>query len=357
MPEDGTSRAPRFAGIEGSSGETDARRIGSRTGAPLVLATRPFAREVRARSWAEVTVTFALLAAGFGASLGPTPALVKAAIAAPLGLLLVRAFVLFHDHQHKALLHDSRAARALFSLVGLFLLTPPRVWRETHDYHHAHTAKLVGSHIGSFPTLSVGIWRRLSPRERRRYAAARHPLTVLAAYVTVFLYGMCLQPLFTAPRRHAAESLAALALHGLLVAALAHALGPAALFLGFLLPLNVAFVFGAYLFYAQHNFEGVVLADRAEWDPTRAALRSSSYLAMGPVARWLTANIGYHHVHHLNARIPFYRLPEAMAAVPELRDPIVTTLAPRDVAATFRLKLWDPVAGRMVGFPRATDGG
>jgi hypothetical protein len=50
------------------------------------------------------------------------------------------------------------------------------------------------------------------------------------------------------------------------------------------------------------------------WDYTHAALRSSSMFEMSPLMHWFTGNIGYHHVHHLNHRIPFYRLPEAMAA-------------------------------------------
>jgi omega-6 fatty acid desaturase (delta-12 desaturase) len=78
-------------------------------------------------------------------------------------------------------------------------------------------------------------------------------------------------------------------------------------------------------------------------------------MKLGPVMIFFTGNIGYHHVHHLNHRIPFYRLPEAMAAIPELRNPRgVTSLHPRDVIACFRLKLWDPSLGKLVGFPKAT---
>ena len=71
----------------------------------------------------------------------------------------------------------------------------------------------------------------------------------------------------------------------------------------------------------------------------------------GRVMAWFTGNIGYHHVHHLNPTIPFYRLPEAMAGIPELQNPGVTRLTPREIAANFRLKLWDCAAGRMVGYP------
>ena len=79
-------------------------------------------------------------------------------------------------------------------------------------------------------------------------------------------------------------------------------------------------------------------------------------MRLGPVMRYFTGNIGYHHVHHLNHRIPFYRLPEAMAGIPELQHPRgVTSLWPRDVIACFRLKLWDTELGRLVPFPEAAE--
>jgi omega-6 fatty acid desaturase (delta-12 desaturase) len=65
---------------------------------------------------------------------------------------------------------------------------------------------------------------------------------------------------------------------------------------------------------------------------------------------WFTANIGYHHVHHLNARIPFYRLPEAMAGIEELQSAGTTSLYPLDIYRCLRLKLWNPERNRLVTF-------
>ena len=117
------------------------------------------------------------------------------------------------------------------------------------------------------------------------------------------------------------------------------------------LPHFIACALGAYLFYAQHNYPGMTLQPREKWDYSRAALESSSYMPMNPVMAYFTGNIGYHHVHHLNPGIPYYRLPEAMAAVPELQHPGQTVLTPGGMRACFALKLWDPGAGKMVGYP------
>ena len=73
-------------------------------------------------------------------------------------------------------------------------------------------------------------------------------------------------------------------------------------------------------------------------------------MKLNPFMQWVTANIGFHHVHHLNSKIPFYRLPEAMAAIPELQQAKVTTLKPHDIAACLRLKVWDADQNKMIGF-------
>ena len=97
------------------------------------------------------------------------------------------------------------------------------------------------------------------------------------------------------------------------------------------LPFAVAAAMGAYLFYAQHTYEGLRILPTEEWTYFQGALESSSYMKLGPIMKWFTGNIGYHHVHHLNPHILFYRLPGAMAAIPELQHPVVTSLGPRDI--------------------------
>jgi omega-6 fatty acid desaturase (delta-12 desaturase) len=314
----------------------------------LIDLTRPYAEERPARSWAEVGLTAALLAASVTGAivLDPWPAALACSIGA--GLSVVRFFMLYHDHLHGALLRTSWLARGLFTLFGLLVLTPTRVWRDTHNYHHAHNCKIVGSHVGSFPILTVAMYEALGPAQRRLYRFVRSPLNVALAYLTIFLWGMCLSSFLRRPRKNA-DSLLSVLLHGSLVALTAVLAGPRAAVLGCVLPLVIACAAGALLFYIQHNFEGVQIQPRESWSYGCAALQASSYMRTGPVLAWITANIGYHHVHHLNPGIPFYRLPEAMAALPALQHPGVATLSPRDLAACFRLGLWDPDAGRMVG--------
>ncbi len=321
-----------------------------RTGKALIEASRPYAKESRPRSWWALVSTLCLLAVTTALAVLSHPWSVRLAFAIASGLTIVRMFILYHDFMHGALLRNSWPARAVFYTYALLIMTPPKVWRETHNYHHAHTAKIVGSHVGSYTMVTPRIWAAMSPRARLYYRAARHPLTILVGYFTIFMFGMCVAPFLRAPAKKWDSGLSLL-VNWALSAFLVWQFGFAVFFFGYGLPLAIATAMGGYLFYAQHNFPGAHVQPRELWTFTRSALESSSYMEMGPVLRFFTGNIGYHHVHHLNSQIPFYRLPEAMAGIVELQDPPRTSLTPRDIVACLRLKMWDPDAGHMVGFP------
>ncbi|MBK8218190.1 MAG: fatty acid desaturase [Myxococcales bacterium] len=324
----------------------------TRTEKELIAASRPYASESKAQSWTAVLVTLVVLV-GFwsGAALAPHWAL-RLVFGILAGLTIVRMFILYHDYMHGAILRGSALAKALFYVYGVVVMTPPRVWRDTHNYHHANTAKIIGSHVGSYMMVTTGMWAKMSSRERFMYKAVRHPLTILFGYFTVFMLGMCVSPFVRAPKKNW-DSAVSLLLNWTVTALVVWKLGVLAFVLGYFVPLAVAMASGAYLFYAQHNFPEMNVQPRHEWTYARAALESSSYMKMGPVMNWFTGNIGYHHVHHLNQQIPFYRLPEAMGSIPELQNPPTTTLRLSDVVACFKLKLWDPDSGKMVGYPEA----
>lgn len=316
----------------------------------LLVASKAFTVEDPARSRRESIISFAAIIACTAAAALVRPWPLQLALGIVEGLLVVRVFILYHDVMHGAILRGAKVWRAIYSAYGVLVLTPPNVWRETHNYHHAHTAKIIGSNIGSYPMVTLRMYEGLKPWQRWLYLAARHPLNIAFAMVTVFLIGMCVRPFLRKPKQMW-DSALAFVLFWAIVGTLASFGLWSALVFAYLVPVAVGTAMGAYLFYAQHNYPGVKVAPRETWTFTGASLESSSYMEMGPLMRWFTANIGFHHVHHLNAAIPFYRLPEAMAQIPELQSPGKTSLKLKDVLACFRLKIWDPERNEMVGAP------
>jgi omega-6 fatty acid desaturase (delta-12 desaturase) len=188
----------------------------------------------------------------------------------------------------------------------------------------------------------------MSGRQKFEYLAIRHPLTIALGYFSMFIFGMCITSFISSPRKHF-DSLIALVIHITLSVLLCLFLGWQIWFCLFFLPFLIAFAMGAYLFYAQHNFPGVSFSDNKEWAYEKAAMESSSYMVMGPVMSWLTGNIGYHHIHHLNSKIPFYRLPEVMTHFKELQTCKRTSLKFSEIYACLRLKIWDQDKKKMIG--------
>lgn len=337
--------------IEGPLGAP--REYLPRTGRDLMLATKRFADDIPRKSWWFLFSTLALLAGALAAAglMRAWPLRLSASVLA--GLLMVRVFILYHDYIHGAILRHSRVAKIVLYICGILLLAPPSSWRKNHNLHHTHMGKLGHSQAGGFPLMTVAQWHAASRWQRLGYRTSRHPLTILGAAFTIFFLSMTLVPFLEDRRRHW-DSIPALLLHVACVAALWGWGGFGTAFFVFVLPFGIAAALGAYVFFVQHNFVGMKMLTEAEWTAEKAALLASSHLDLGPIMSWFTGEIGYHHVHHLNRTIPFYRLPEAMQALPELQGvAAITTLAPRDILACLRLSLWDESAGRMVSYGEA----
>lgn len=327
-------------------------RSGLRTGRDLFAATKPFAVESVTRSWWLVGSTLVMLALALvGAAAAPGWPL-RLFFSVLSALLMVRAFITYHDYMHNAILSRSRLAWFLFRAYSALALTPPRAWKETHNYHHGHVGKIAAKSVGSFPIMTTEMWKETSWASRLAYRIQRHPVTVLTGYLTVFFFSITLLPLLRDPARHW-DSILVLLGHGALIALLWVLGGFDTAFFVVLLPMTLASIMGSYLFFAQHSYEDMHILPEEDWTYHKAAMESSSYMKLSRPMHWFTGNIGYHHIHHLNVRIPFYRLPEAMKATPELQSPATTTLSLRDIRACFRCCLWDPGLQRMVSYREA----
>lgn len=319
-----------------------------RSGKELILASKVYAQENRWRSWAEVAITLALLCVSLAVPfLWAIPLVLRFGCGILTALLYVRIFVIYHDYQHHAILQKSWVANLLMKGIGLYLLTPQNVWKRTHDHHHNHNSKLALHGIGSYPTISKKAFLKLSKTHQWVYLLNRHPAIILLGYFTLFIYWLNIKSFVQSPRKHW-DSCVSLVFHVAVSVAVFYYLGAQVYWVTWFMPFLVAFAMGSYLFYCQHNFPGAQFAENQDWKYDHAALYSTSYMVMNPVLQWFTGNIGYHHVHHLNSRIPFYRLPTVMQEMPELHNAITTTWHPSDMAQCFALKLWDADKGEMI---------
>ncbi|MFW8591029.1 fatty acid desaturase family protein [Glaciecola sp. 2405UD65-10] len=303
--------------------------------------------DISKSTWAVLSTSGLFAVTAIAAAAAPFIVL-NIALAVLAGLLLLRLFVLYHDYMHGAILHKQKWAKPFFSVVSVFILTPKNVWRETHNYHHAHNAKITSSHIGSYRVVTKKQWQKMSKAEQSFYLFLRHPLNMLIGVFTVFILGMIVSSVARNIKKNY-DGIILLVAYIAISSVVVYYFGFLTYVYALLIPQAIGGCLGAYLFYAQHNFPGVELKSNAEWTPVHAALHCSSYMEMSPIMHWFSANIGYHHIHHLNHRIPFYRLPEVMREIPELAPAHVTSWSFKDIKACFALKVWDEEKGLMVG--------
>ncbi len=318
----------------------------------VVMAARAFANENRSHTWRMVLVTVLLAAACQVALLCPLPWWLRLPLVPVFALLLVRTFSFYHDMLHGAIFRDSRAGRGLLKIVGLYFIYSPSVWKARHNAHHRSNSMTDAREVdGQIPMLTLDCWRELPEAKRRLYRRFRHPLTVACGYFSYFVLPICMS-LRKAPRQHL-DGFAWLLFQPAAVIVLGLTLGWPTAIAGFFLPVFLAAMLGSFLFYAQHSFEGVRYQARADWDYAYAALHTSSMFDMPRWMHWCTGNIGYHHVHHVNPRIPCYRLPEAMAAIPALQQPPRVRWSAGAIAYIFTHHIWDDARQELIGYAEA----
>jgi len=313
----------------------------------LIKLSIPFAKEIPARSWIHLLTTLGAVILAYVLTFTLPSLWLKALFSVITGLTLVRMFILFHDHQHNTILRKSIFADGIMTLIGLWMLCPKSIWKRSHDHHHQHNSKLYMSSIGSYPVVTVEKFKSFTNDERNLYLFMRHPVTIVAGYLFVFIYGMCIRSMINNWKKHK-DSLLALVLHVLIGFLINFIFGWQGLVFGFFVPYIVTFAMGSYLFYAQHNFPETRFNEKDGWTYVGAAVESSSYMTMNRVMHWFTGNIGFHHIHHLNPHIPFYRLREAFEQVPAFQNAKRTSLRLKDIYACFKLRAWDPHLGKMV---------
>ncbi len=263
-------------------------------------------------------------------------------------LFLVRLFVLFHDCVHGALFPNKRVNTFFGHALGLLVFTPFDDWRFSHLRHHASYADLDARGFGDIWTMTRAEYDAASPAKRLSYRLYRNPV-VLFGLGAVFSFLLRYRLPTRKAKRKARVSVLFTNLLIILVVLLAAATIGWRTFLLVQIPVVwMAGSMGIWLFYVQHQFEGVYWARREEWDPLRAAMEGSSFYDLPPLLRWFSANIGYHHVHHLNARIPNYLLKSCYEAIPALRDKTALTITKSLLGV--RLKLWDEERKKLVDF-------
>jgi acyl-lipid omega-6 desaturase (Delta-12 desaturase) len=302
----------------------------------IVVTVGPFVA-LWALAWWSVDVSYALAAALSVVNAG----------------FLARLFMIQHDCGHASFFRNRAVSDWIGRVIGVVTLTPYDVWRRTHAAHHAAAGHLDKRGMGDVLTLTVAEYRALPPFQRLRYRLYRHPLVLfgLGPSYLFFLQNRVPVGLMRAGVRYWISAMGTNLAIAAALTAIAY-FGGADVLLAVFLPMTVvAASIGVWMFYVQHQFEETSWDHEPAWQLHEAALHGSSHYVLPGVLRWLTANIGVHHVHHLQSRVPFYRLPEILKDHPELAE--AQRLTVRESFAGVGMQLWDERSRRLVSFAEA----
>ena len=277
--------------------------------------------------------------------------LLTLALALPAAAFLLRTFILFHDCTHGAFVPTRRANTWLGVALGVVVFQAFHSWRYNHAVHHGTAGDLDRRGTGDVHTLTVAEYTALPWRGRFLYRLFRNPLVMFGVGP---LYSLVLQPRLlhgaTQPRIRRSIIGTDIAL-AVVFGGLCWLNGWQAVLLVQAPQILIGGAAGVFLFYVQHQFEDTYWERRDDWSFAESALQGSSYLKLPQPLQFFTGNIGIHHVHHLNARIPNYNLQRAHDENPVFHG--VPTLTLRAAVRAVRLKLWDEDRGRLVTFAAA----
>jgi len=273
------------------------------------------------------------------------------ALAIPAAGFMLRTFILFHDCTHGAFVPTRRGNLWLGIALGVVVFSPFHAWRYNHAVHHGTAGDLDRRGTGDVQTLTVAEFNAMGPRGRLAYRLFRNPFVMFGLGP---IYSLVLQPrvISRSAKPRIQRSILGTNIALVLVAgALIWLIGWQAYLLVQLPPFLIGGAVGVFLFYVQHQFEDAYWERGGDWTFASSALEGSSHLKLPQPLQFFTGNIGLHHVHHLNARIPNYNLQRAHDENPIFHD--VPTLSLGDAARSVRLKLYDEDRGRLVTFAEA----
>jgi len=269
-------------------------------------------------------------------------------LAVPTAGFLIRIFIIFHDCGHGSLFKSKKVNDILGSITGLLTFTPYFQWRKNHAIHHASAGDLDQRGTGDVWTLTVKEYAILPVWKKIGYRIYRNPL---AMFFLGPLFGLLISQRFVKSDSRKKERYSVygtnLGIAGILL--LMHFTIGIKTYVMIQLPVvMIGFMVGFWLFYVQHQFEGVYWERHEKWDYLTEALEGSSFYKLPRVLQWFTGNIGFHHIHHLNPRIPNYNLEKCYQENSLFQSVKPITL--RSSLKSLRFRLWDEEARQMVGY-------
>lgn len=266
------------------------------------------------------------------------------------GLFLSRIFIIQHDCGHQSFFKEKNLNKTVGLMCSVFTSIPYSYWAKAHDFHHAHNGQMEFRGIGDIPTMTVEEFKNASFFQRLSYRVLRSDVGILFIAPVAYMLFSNRLPLYNLNKGwkkvQRSQVYNNLILLGIYIG-FAFIFGFKAFLLVQLLNIVAFGIIAFWFFYVQHQHEEAYKEWKENWDYLIASIKGSTYYKLPKLFQWLTGNIGFHHIHHLNPRIPNYNLEKCAKENPILQK-YVTILTFKDSVKCMFHKLWDEDSKRMI---------
>lgn len=222
-----------------------------------------------------------------------------------------------------------------------------------HNVHHAHNGQFEYRGLGDINFLTIEEYHNRSAFGKLHYRFRRTPFVQFIIVPIIYLAIVLRIPSVHLKRWKTIRY--SHLINNLLLATTYTGL---ALLLGWqkflLVHLPILLFFGMiafWLFYIQHQHADNYKEWKDNWDHLLASIKGSTYYKLPRVFQWLSGNIGFHHIHHLNSLVPNYNLEECANENP-LLNKYVNVITLRQSLKFIHYKLWDEQSKQMISFKK-----
>lgn len=261
---------------------------------------------------------------------------------------LVRLFIIFHDCGHGSFFKSQKLNKSVGMFFGILAFTPYDKWHKEHMKHHATVGNLDQRGIGDVWTMTTEEYLSSSRWERLKYQVYRHPITMFGVgsfYIFIIAHRLTKKEMNKKEKLNVYLTNAMLIV---LITGMSFVFGFWTFLIIQLSIIYLAAIAGLWLFYLQHQYEDVSWVRSEDWNYRKLALEGSSFVKFPKLLQWFSGNIGFHHIHHINSRIPNYNLEKCYKENDVFKEVEPVTFVKS--LKTLSLRLWDEKLQKLVGF-------
>ena len=265
-------------------------------------------------------------------------------------IAFTRMFMIGHDCSHRSFVSGRWQNIVIGNLIGILVNTPLLYWGSPHAAHHRTTGNMDKGGTGDVETLNVEEFAGATDAQQAWYRIGRNPWVLMFIFAPIHFLIMQRFPLeqksaSTKIWRSVMLTNVGIAVH---FGTMIWIFGLTPFLMVYSPVVLLSSTVAVWLFYVQHQFDDAYWKRDEAWDYEDATTQGSSFYDLPRWLHWSTGNIGYHHIHHLNPRVPNYRLCECYESSPVLQE--AKTIGFLESFRLARLALWDEANSRLISF-------